>query len=385
MITAFNGERLKMARVYRGLTVAELAEKADCLRQTVSMYESGKTKPIDNATVMRLADVLNFPMKFFVESSVPVVTGSTYFRALLTTNKKYRAEQTQKMEFLAQIYAFLQEYVDFPDLQLPDCSECTPEEAAAKLRESWKLGRGPIDNLVHVVEQHGILVTSFATSTDDIDAFSQKVDVNGDEVYLIGYSNNKKSAARIHFDIAHELGHICLHEWSEDVEAFDKKEFKEREDEANRFASAFLLPEDSFKADASMAPLRIPYYTELKRRWKVSIQAMSRRAYTLGLTSMDEYQIILRTLQRRGMRKDEPLDDTLRTSEPALLKTAVSMLLEEDVFTAKEFMDELSYSYGFSLAATEIEYLLDLPQGTLSVPHIIEFSSLQLKARRNNN
>ena len=385
MITAFNGERLKMARVYRGLTVAELAEKADCLRQTVSMYESGKTKPIDNATVMRLADVLNFPMKFFVESSVPVVTGSTYFRALLTTNKKYRAEQTQKMEFLAQIYAFLQEYVDFPDLQLPDCSECTPEEAAAKLRESWKLGRGPIDNLVHVVEQHGILVTSFATSTDDIDAFSQKVDVNGNEVYLIGYSNNKKSAARIHFDIAHELGHICLHEWSEDVEAFDKKEFKEREDEANRFASAFLLPEDSFKADASMAPLRIPYYTELKRRWKVSIQAMSRRAYTLGLTSMDEYQIILRTLQRRGMRKDEPLDDTLRTSEPALLKTAVSMLLEEDVFTAKEFMDELSYSYGFSLAAAEIEYLLDLPQGTLSVPHIIEFSSLQLKARRNNN
>lgn len=385
MITAFNGERLKMARVYRGLTVAELAEKSDCLRQTVSMYESGKTKPLDNATVMRLAEALDFPMKFFVESSIPVATGSTYFRALLTTNKKYRAEQTQKMEFLAQIYAFLQEYVDFPGLQLPDCSECTPEEAAAKLRDTWKLGRGPIDNLVHVVEQHGILVTSFATSTDDIDAFSQKVDVNGSEVYLIGYSNNKKSAARIHFDIAHELGHICLHEWSEDVEALEKKEFKEREDEANRFASAFLLPEDSFKADASMAPLRIPYYTELKRRWKVSIQAMSRRAYKLELISMDEYQITIRTLQRRGMRKDEPLDDTLRTAMPSLMKTAVSMLLEEDVFTPKEFIDELSYSYGLSLASSEIEYLLDLPQGTLSVSPIVEFSSLQLKARRNNS
>lgn len=385
MITAFNGERLKMARVYRGLTVAELAEKADCLRQTISMYESGKTKPFDNATVKRLAVALNFPIKFFIESSIPAVTGSTYFRALLTTNKKYRAEQTQKMEFLAHIYTFLQEYVDFPTLQLPDCSGCTPEEAAVALRTFWKLGRGPIDNLVHVAEQHGILVTSFTTSTDDVDAFSQRVDVNGKEVFLIGYSNNKKSAARIHFDIAHELGHICLHEWSEDVEALDKKAFKEREDEANRFASAFLLPEDSFKADASMAPLRIPYYIELKRRWKVSIQAMSRRAYTLGLTSMDEYQMILRSLQRRGMRKNEPLDDTLRTAAPALLKTAVSMLLAENVFTAKEFMDELSYSYGFSLEATEIEYLLDLPQGTLSAPRIIEFNQLQLKTRRNNN
>lgn len=385
MITAFNGERLKMARVYRGLTVAELAEKADCLRQTVSMYESGKTKPSDNATVVRLATALNFPMKFFVENNVPISTGSTYFRALLTTNKKYRAEQTQKMEFLALIYAFLQEYIDFPDLRLPDFSGCTPEEAAAKLREEWKLGKGPIDNLIHVVEHHGILVTSFSTSTDDIDAFSQMVDINGKEVYLIGYSNNKNSAARIHFDIAHELGHICLHEWNEDVEAFDRTEFKEREDEANRFASAFLLPEESFKADASMAPLRIPYYTELKRRWKVSIQAMSRRAYKLGLTSMDEYQITIRTLQRRGMRKDEPLDDTLRTAMPSLLKTAVSLLLEEDVFTPKEFMDELSYSYGFSLASSEIEYLLDLPRGTLSVSPIVDFSSLQLKTQRNNN
>lgn len=383
MITAFNGERLKMARVYRGLTIAELAEKSDCLRQTLSMYESGKTKPLDNSTVIRLANALDFPMKFFVENNVPVSTGSTYFRALLTTNKKYRAEQTQKMEFLALLYTFLQEYIDFPNLQLPNCSGLSPEEAAAKLRETWKLGKGPIENLIYIVEQHGILVTSFTTSTDDIDAFSQMVNVNGKEVFLIGYSNNKTSAARIHFDIAHELGHICLHEWNEDVESFDRKEFKEREDEANRFASAFLLPEESFKADASVAPLRIPYYTELKRRWKVSIQAMSRRAYKLGLTSMDEYQITIRTLQRRGMRKDEPLDDTLRTAPPALLKAAVSMLLEEDVFTPKEFLDELSYSYGFSIAASEIEYLLDLPEGTLSVTNnITEFSSLQLKARQ---
>ena len=380
MITSFNGERLKKARVYRGLTVAELAEKAGCLRQTVSMYENGKTKPMDETTITRLADVLGFPPKFFMENSAPVTVGSVYFRALLTTNKKYRAEQIQKMEFLAQLYCFLQEYIDFPKLELPDFSDCTPEDAAKKLREHWKLGKGPIDNIVSIAESHGILVTSFATSTDDIDAFSQMVDVNGNTVYLIGYSNNKTSAARIHFDIAHEIGHICLHEWSEDVEALDRKEFKEREDEANRFAAAFLLPEESFRIDATRKPLRIPYYTELKRRWKVSIQAMSRRAHKLGIISMDEYQMTIRTLQRRGMRKDEPLDDILRTSTPSLLKTAVSMLIEEDVFSPKEFMDELSFGYGFSLSAKEVEYLLDLPEGTLAVSNIIDFRRLKLKS-----
>ena len=45
MVSAFNGERLKKARVYRGLTVAELADKAQCLRQTISMYENGKRLP----------------------------------------------------------------------------------------------------------------------------------------------------------------------------------------------------------------------------------------------------------------------------------------------------------------------------------------------------
>ena len=383
MVSAFNGERLKKARVYRGLTVAELADKAQCLRQTISMYENGKTKPNDNETVLRIANALSFPAQFFTENEVPVSMGSTYFRALLTTNKRYRAEQIQKMEFLAQIYSFLQEYIDFHELQLPDFSNCSPEEAAAKLRDFWKLGKRPIDNLIHEVEQRGILVTCFETSTDDVDAFSQMVDINGKTVFLIAFSSNKKSAARIHFDVAHELGHICLHEWSEDVEALSREEFKEREDEANRFAAAFLLPEESFGADAKRNPLRIPYYTELKRKWKVSIQAMSRRAWKLDIVSLDEYQMIIRTLQRRGLRKDEPLDDTLRTAMPSLLKTAVSMLLEEEVFTPKEYMDELAYTQGLSISPAEVEYLLDLPSGTLNVANILDFKKLQLKLKRN--
>ena len=379
MEISFNGERLKKARTYRGLTVAELAQKIDCQRQTVSMYENGKSKPMDGSIVDHIAEVLGFPTKFFTENDRNVITGSTYFRALLTTNKKYRAEQIQKMEFVAEIYCYLQDYIEFPTLDLPDFSGCSPEQAAQKLREAWDLGKRPIENLIHEVEQHGILVTSFSTSTDDIDAFSQMVDVNGEMIYLIGYSNNKTSAARIHFDIAHELGHICLHEWSEDVEALERTEFKEREAEANRFASAFLLPEDSFRADALRSELRIPYYTELKRKWKVSIQAMNRRAYNLGIISMDEYQSMIRLLQRRGLRKEEPLDDVLITASPALLKTAVIMLLNEKVFTPKEFMDELSFSYSLSLSPNEVEFLLDLPKDTLVPPKILKFPDLQIK------
>lgn len=384
MNTPFNGERLKKARIYRGLTVAELAERVGCQRQTLSMYEISKSQPTDKTTVARLAQELDFPVKYFYEHSNAFASGTVYFRSLLTTNKKYRNEQIVKMDYLSQIYSLLQDYVAFPEykpLNLPD--NVSPEQVAYALRDAWRLGKGPVDNLVSVVEQHGILVTSVSASTNDVDAFSQFMGTGDTPTYIIAYSNNKTSAARIHFDIAHELGHICLHEWSEDIEDISKEEFKRKEREANDFAAAFLLPEETFRKDAERGPQTITYYKQLKKKWKVSIAAMIRRSEKLGIITTDDYQNLIRIMQRRGLRKEEPLDDTLITASPALLKTSVIMLLQENVFSPTEFMEELSHSYGLSINATEVEYLLDLPTGTLAIPRIIEFPSLQIK--RNNN
>lgn len=380
MNSHFNGDRLKKARIYRGLTVAELAERIGCQRQTISMYEISRSQPTDKTMVSKLAKVLDFPMKYFYEHSNPCASGTVYFRSLLTTNKRYRSEQIVKMDYLSQIYSLLQDYVAFPafeDLNLPD--NVTPDQAACALRDAWGLGREPIDNLISVVEQHGVLVTSISTNTTDVDAFSQFIGAVDSPTYIIAYSDNKTSAARIHFDIAHELGHICLHEWGEDIEEFSKEDFKRKEREANDFAASFLLPEETFRKDAESGPQTISYYKQLKRKWKVSIAAMIRRAEKLGIITTADYQYLIRVMQRRGLRKEEPLDDVLTTASPALLKASVIMLLQEKVFTPTEFMDELSMSYGLSINATEVEYLLDLPAGTLVTPKVIDFSSLQIK------
>ena len=237
-----NGERLKKARIYRELSVSDLAEQSECSRQSIYMYEKEKTKRVDLNTIETLAKALKFPERFLCETDMKAEIGSTYFRALLTTSSKYRESQIQKMEFLADIFVFLQEYLEFPHHAIPDCAGQTPEEAAATLRREWHLGTRPIENIVSLVESNGIIVTKFSVDTNDIDAFSQLVRIGDEDIYLIGYSENKTAASRIHFDIAHELGHICLHGWSEDIEKIDRDEFKEREKEANEFAAAFLLP-----------------------------------------------------------------------------------------------------------------------------------------------
>ena len=182
----FNGERLKKARIYRGLTVTDLAERVGCQRQTLSMYEISKSQPTDNTIISNIARELEFPINFFYEESSQNISQTVYFRSLLTTNKKYRNEQCIKMEFLSQVYKLLQDYIDFPTFTPIDfCQDLSIEDAALKLREEWGLGLGPIDNLVAVVEQHGILVTTFNTRTDDVDAFSQLVETDTYDTFLL--------------------------------------------------------------------------------------------------------------------------------------------------------------------------------------------------------
>jgi len=377
----FNGDKLKSARIYRGLTVAELAEKLDLQRQTVSMYENNKLRNPDYSTIKKMSDSLGFPPNFFLEKgNMEYKTGSTYFRALLTTNKKYRNQQIQKMNFISIIYSFLNEYIEFPAFNFPSIKEgMDVEDAATVLREYWNLRDKPIENIVYLVEQNGIIVTRFETDIDDIDAFSQMQDINGNSIFLIGYSKNKGTAARIHFDVAHEIGHMLLHEWSEDIETLSKEEFKERENQAHAFASAFLLPKDAFSKDIGSYANNLSYYIELKKKWKVSISAMIRRSYNLRLIDYPTYQQLMRTMQKKGIKKEEPLDNVLLTSAPSLLKAAVQMLIDGGVLTPKEFMSELANNFYLSLDSREVEMLLDLPKDTLKVTNVIPIHSLNIK------
>lgn len=377
----FNPKRLKQALMYRNMTVSELAERINEARQTISMYRNGRVDAVDMKKISDISRELGFPKKFFFEEDVAVIESPVYFRSQLTAKKNYKDSQKVSLKFLVTIYKFLSKYIDFPKTNIPDCSGLSPEEAAARLREKWGLGEEPLKNLVRIVEEQGIIVSCCATKTDTIDAFSERFIIEPSEkVFIIGYSENKKAAARIHFDIAHELGHICLHDWDDD-EDLDKEEFREKESEANRFAAAFLLPERTFFKDAKTTPVTIPAYTKLKEKWKTSIQAMIMRTRNLGLISYADYQKFIIDMQKRGQRKYEPLDDKLITAEPSVLRTAVMLLLENNVFDATEFMERLSLEGNMSIYPEDVEELIGLPYGILQKSKVINLGNLALKGK----
>jgi Zn-dependent peptidase ImmA (M78 family)/DNA-binding XRE family transcriptional regulator len=363
----FNGNRLQFARQYNGLSSDDLAKLIKVSSQAISQYETGKTTPQFDKLIS-LSEVLHFPCNFFLQdSNIQIESGSAYFRSLMKTPKKYRVQQKLKIELLAEIYSVLSDYIEFPELSLPTTQNIDDIETVAEtVRAFWKIGNKPITNLLRFLEERGIIVTSFPTPTTDIDAFSQYFIINKKPLYIIAFSENKQTAARINFDLAHELGHIMLHSWSDDIETYSREEFKNHEKQANAFASAFLLPKDEFVNDLRYYNTDLNHYTELKKKWHVSISAMLYRACNLNLITQYQYQYLMRTMNAKNMRISEPLDRILEVPTPHLLRDAVEMLITNDVFSRSELLSELSLK-GLSLEPTEIENLLALPKGTLDI------------------
>lgn len=374
----FNGNRLRKARQYNGLSVEDLALKIGITKQSISQLETGKTGP-SAETLWDLSRELHFPMNYFFQAdSSSLVSGTTYFRSMFSTTRKYRQEQIVKMEHVAAIHAFLSNYIVFPKVNLPEISEgTTPQEAARILRSFWNLGNGPITNLIQIMEKNGIIVTTFKTSSDTIDAFSHKYD----DLYIVVLSENKKVAARSYFDAAHELGHIMLHDWYEDIEELSREEFRQKEKEANDFAASFLCPDESFKQDFSITRGNtLESYALLKRKWHISIEALLYHASRLQLITPQQYQYSYRILHKKGWYRHEPFDDVITLPPPTLFRDAIELLLKENIFTTISLMQSLENS-GCAMNYDQVEKLLGLPAETLAPQTTYTSNILQIKGK----
>lgn len=381
----FNGSRLREGRVYRGLTITDLANELKISKQMISKYENDKAIPTFEA-LMQISQLLSFPKEYFYENSIDVKTGNTYFRSLLTTGKKEREMQYDRVKYLTIIRALLEEYVDFPELDVPDFSERDTEDIediAEQLRFYWGLENKPVKDIVYLLETKGFVVSSLALDKKSIDAFGSEHEINGKQYYSIVLGNDKKSFYRRQFDVAHELGHKVLHDPYLNLDDLSKEEFKQIEQEANDFAAAFLLPKENFYKDVSIHPNDLMYYKVLKKKWCVSIGAMVMRAYKLGAISDGTYQYMQRSISQKGWRTKEPLDDIKDTRDPVSMRQAVELLIENDYMTGEEFMYKLSNHYGLSLFREEVEELLGLEQGYLKTENVpIKDNIVSIKDKR---
>lgn len=357
----FVPDRLIEAREARGLTLTELADNLNVTHQAVSKYENNKAQPTFE-TVEKMSSILEVPVTFFYKSPLESSESVVYFRSMAMATKKSKNVHARKIGWIKEIHKYLENFLDFPKVSVPriitrDTYIQTDFEEidlmADYVRKSWNLGNGPISNVTLLLEKAGIIVARSPFSSYKIDACS--VWEFNERPYIL--LSNDKTASRSRFDIAHELGHLVLHSNIKMSEFNNKTNYKLMEKEANRFASSFLLPSSSFGTE--VVSTSIDHFVSLKKRWKVSIQAMAYRATSLGIFSEFQHINLRQRLAKNNQLSSEPLDDVLTFEEPSVLNQAIKAIIEHGVRTKQDFLSELS------LPREEIEILANLEVGYL--------------------
>ena len=176
-------------------------------------------------------------------------------------------------------------------------------------------------DVVRALEQHGIVTARFPVDGHHMDAFS--VEYPDRPVVVLGADKGQRDRSR--FDASHELGHLVLHQPKH-------AGTKEAENQAHRFAAAFLMPAEAIRDDL---PRRADWerLAHLKQEWGVSIAALLKRAQTLGRMDPTAYTQAMKTLSARGWRKREPVD--LGPAEkPVLLAKALEVAAAHGVTLA---------------------------------------------------
>lgn len=327
--------------------MSELADLIGVSKQSIFQYETGKSKPSDKI-LNEIASTLRYSVDFFRKPILPnsSVPSGIFFRSNKTAKQKDLKASEVKIELLREINDYLSEYIDFMPVNLPrmdyDFNGIEPigndsiENYAMSLREYWKLGIGPIDNLMNVVQKNGIVVSSTKFKAEKLDGLSEWYN----NTPFIFMSRDKDTNCRIRFGIAHELGHLLMHAGNvppDDI--MNEAVHRKLEDEANRFAGAFLLPEISFSND--IYKTSIDHFIQLKAKWKASLSSMIYRCKTLNILTTNQLKYLNDQMTQRRYWKHEPLDAEMPIERPFAHRQAISLLLDNNIIEPKDFVDAI--------------------------------------------
>ena len=271
--------RLELARKRRGYTAKCLAERAGISPVTLSRIVNRKQEP-DDSTAHALIRALEYPIDFFNLDEPPLIRPDGVSFRSLASMRAFEREAALSAGSLAYEFAdWVKRRFDLPDpdlLNLGKEHEFDPASTARMLRNHWAIGERPVGNIIAMLETKGIRVFSLAEDTRNVDAFSCW---RGEEPYI--FLNTQKSTEHSRFDAAHELGHLILHRHG-------GPNGREAETQANRFASAFLMPHADVVAS-------IPYVSSIsqivsaKKRWGVSAVALAYRLNRMDLLTEWQY------------------------------------------------------------------------------------------------
>lgn len=345
----FVPSRLEFARKRKGIPRTKLAALLGLSPKTLQRWEVGATAPSEDQLI-ELAKNLRVLPEFFSSPEIEVIPDSAVsFRAASKMTAAERDGATASGRLGVEFMRWVETMFDLPVNNVPTLTGWNPELAAEAVRERWNLGSGLIRQLLSVCELHGIRVMSLAPDYRNVDAFSF-YDRGTPFIFL----NTTKTAERLRFDLAHELGHLVMHG------EYEVCQGRGAETQANDFASAFLMPRDSVLS-AGLFGSNVDQVIRAKGKWQVAAMALAHRLNSLGLVTEWGYRSLCVELSKRGFRRSEPGSQLRHEGSQVLGKVMSS--LRGDGFTTRRVAAEMclptsefaSYLFGLTVTSQDGE------------------------------
>jgi Zn-dependent peptidase ImmA (M78 family) len=169
------------------------------------------------------------------------------------------------------------------------------EGAADALRAMWKLGIGPVNSMMELLENKGsqVVEVQMPDGVSGSKAFAKQKNKEAAALIVVNVNHNGE---RQRFTLAHELGHLVLRFHNSVPE-------KQQEKAADRFAGAFLITSEVlFKlVGKSRHAIAMGELISLKRFFKVSIAALVVRCGQLGILTKAGYGKMFAWLKANGL------------------------------------------------------------------------------------
>jgi Zn-dependent peptidase ImmA (M78 family)/DNA-binding XRE family transcriptional regulator len=324
MNTSPLAHNLRRLRDEKGLSQAEVAERAGISRVAYRNIETGEAAP-RTGTLARLAVTLG----------VKTADLMAEVRTLQAVRFRQR-KMTSREQLLVRVSRWLESYAELEEV-LGDKPKFTfgkalgkvgsdgshrAERMAAAAREVVGLKpEEPIGDICRLLEENGVKVFPHALASEAFFGLSVGKEDGGPAVVVNVWS--RITVERWIFTAAHELGHLLLH--LDAYKVAEQEEDKEQEKEADIFGSHFLMPAPAFEREWQAAR-GLPFVDrvmQVKAAFRVSYRTVLHRVQdttSLGASVWERFQAQYKERYGRILEiTEEP--QGLKQAEPAIVET----------------------------------------------------------------
>lgn len=328
-----NPQMLILARESRGINQMALATKLSISDSKLNSVEKN-AQTLTDEVVKKMSGLLKYPVDFFFQEGEAFLPMSLNYRKRDHVSAKLMLPLEANINLYRLHIEILSQKIKLPTADIPvlDLKKYeTIEQVAKQLRKQWKIPNGTVENLTELLEENGIIVISFDFGTERVDS---RTILTKDKQPII-VVNKLHLADRQRFSLAYELGHLVMH-------AFTMPSFeRDISHEANVFAAGLLMPESEIKKDFSVEKgISIPLLAELKRKWKVSMQALLFRAADLGFLTGNQKRYLLQQFNTLKIRRREPPELDFPKEKPRLLRDLITKYKNAHQFSLKEIAEQ---------------------------------------------